>query len=315
MKSSILEVNPWSIECDLRGDVEKIMYGFLKSKGYSDDELANKNDLLLLYYKDQMLSIPQIPRKVEFSKQFKYPDEYKMALEEFVKRVENGEDLKPFMSERVRSKHNNNDMLLNDWGIYHFHLTRRFRSDGMATRSEYQIFACCDNTTMYFIQVYRHDKKYLYSQEELIKIVDENWSHLLSKYQLKEITALTDKIDDAKRELIRDAHATTITEVNGKFYFPPGGGYASDGSSVTAVRKYQRFYNWLKLLEIDFRNNINDICEYMKIFTDLPINRNLKLVVKSIEPYGINLLELNNSLMFVCSIDGRIDIVIPYAKF
>ena len=49
--------------------------------------------------------------------------------------------------------------LLNDWGIYHFHLTKRFRADGTAKRSKYQLFACCDDNTMYLVQIYPHNKK------------------------------------------------------------------------------------------------------------------------------------------------------------
>lgn len=79
-----------------------------------------------------------------YSKQFKCPEDYEQALKEFVRQVTTDEDLSKFMSTKSRwIKRKFNDDLLNDWGIYHFHLTKRFHDDGTAKRNKYQLFAFC----------------------------------------------------------------------------------------------------------------------------------------------------------------------------
>ena len=298
-KSSAIETVQWTLECDLTNETEKLIYNLLKLKGYSEDALST-TDLLLLYCKDLMLSIPPFPRNVKFSKQFECPSEYKKALEEFVQKVKNGEDLTPFMSERVRKNLDGNDMLLSDWGIYHFHLTRRFRQDGTARRSEYQIFACCDNESMYFIQIYRHDKKCLYSQEDLLRIVKENWPDLLSKYQLNEINPSNEKVNSEEREQLRNAHIMTMTVINKNVYFSPGGGYASDGSSVVAVRYRNKMFGFIRLLESKFKNNMSKFLDCIKKVKGTLVNKNLKLTAVSIDRNNLILFEINNGLIFVC---------------
>ena len=176
------EENFTMISMNFVRDLEEMAHSSLKAKGYSDKDLAKFSDnLLLAYFKDEQLSITARPRRVVYSKQFTCPEDYKEALKEFVNKVENGEDLTRFMSERVRTKYNNNDALLNDWGIYHFHLTRRFRKDSTAKRSIYQIFACCDENTIYFLQVYPHATENLYSLKELLCIVKEQLASFTAK--------------------------------------------------------------------------------------------------------------------------------------
>ena len=77
------------------------------------------------------------------------------------------------------------DDLLNDWNIYHFHLTKRFREDGFAKRSDYQIFAWVTADCIYMIQIYPHKEAHLYTKKELLKIIEENWPELLKPHHIK----------------------------------------------------------------------------------------------------------------------------------
>ena len=97
--SCLLEKNSWSITMNFIEDLEKMAISLLKAKGYSDDDLSNyTEDLLLVYFKDERLTIIPKPRLVVYSKQFKCPEGYEQALKEFVRQVTTGEDLSKFMS-------------------------------------------------------------------------------------------------------------------------------------------------------------------------------------------------------------------------
>ena len=270
IQSCLLEKIPWSITMDFIADLEKMASSLLKNKGYSDEDLSNYDDkLLLVYFKTEQLTISPQPRKVMYSKQFKCPEGYEQALKEFVRKVNIGKDMTGFMSTRwVKRKFN--DDLLNDWGIYHFHLTKRFRADGTAKRSKYQIFACCDDNTMYLVQIYPHDMKNVYSQKELLFIVKDNWPHLL--YSIDD-GKLLEEISDETRASLRSNHCMTLTEIDGKIYFPRGGGYASDGSSINAVRKHIFYLNQVHLLERMFQEKSTEIMKYVQSQLGMELNR------------------------------------------
>ncbi|WP_313163963.1 hypothetical protein [Sedimentibacter sp.] len=89
-----------------------------------------------------------------------------------------------------------NDGLLYDWNIYHLHLTKQFRTDGFAKRSNYELFVYLTEDTTYFIQVYSHNKKNLYSTEDMVRIIYDNWSHLIEKNRITSAIRLSEEIDD-----------------------------------------------------------------------------------------------------------------------
>ena len=293
IQSCLLEKNSWSIDMDFIEDLEKIASSLLKNKGYSDEDLSNyAGNLLLVYFKNEQLTIIPKPRQVMYSKQFKCPGDYEQALEEFVKKVTIGEDLSGFMSTKSRwLKRKFNDDLLNDWGIYHFHLTNKFHVDGTAKRNNYQIFACCDDNTMYLVQIYPHDMKNVYSQKELLYIVKDNWSHLL--YSIND-GKLLEEISDETRDNLRSNHCMTLTEIDGKIYFPRGGGYASDGSSINAVRKHFFYSNQVHLLELIFKEKNTEIMKYVQSQLGMELNQHWKLKLLQTNACSFLVAELTN---------------------
>ena len=105
------------------------------------------------------------------------------------------------------------DDLLNDWNIYHFHLTKRFREDGFAKRSDYQIFAWVTADCIYMIQIYPHKEAHLYTKKELLKMIEENWPELLKPHHIKGAVRLSVQLDDEQYGVLRDAHATSFVEL------------------------------------------------------------------------------------------------------
>lgn len=304
IQNCLLEKNSWSITMDFIEDLEKIAHFLLKTKGYSDEDLSNyAGNLLLVYFKNEQLTIIPKPRQVMYSKQFKCPEGYEQALKEFVRQVTTGEDLNKFMSTKSRwIKRKFNDDLLNDWGIYHFHLTKRFHDDGTAKRSKYQLFACCDDNTMYLVQIYPYDMKNVYSQKELLLIVKDNWSHLL--YSLDD-GKLSEKISDETRANLRSNHCMTLTEIDDKLYFPHGGGYASDGSSINAVRKRNLYSNQVHLLELIFQEKNIEIMEYIQSKLEIELNRHWKLKLLKTNAYSFTIIELINLIVMHLNLSGN----------
>ena len=235
-----------NIDMDLCSDMEKIARNILIIKQYNKDEVEALSDPLKTLIEHKIASIPVQKWKVVFSKEFRCPKEYETALKKLTRKIEIGEDINPFLSTR-RDKTDMKDSLLYDWGIYHLHLTNQYNKNGYPKRSDYLLFVFCDKEKMYFIQVYPHHPN-PFIKEELLRIIARNWPQLLSPLYLDD-GHLTEIITDEKRARLRDHGALTLVEFDGKIYFPLGGGYASDGSSIRAVREANDFWNQMKLLE------------------------------------------------------------------
>ena len=211
----------WSLDIDLQADYSSAVYAGLKRAGYTD---ADKKYAVYQYYNLLKRQIEPKPRQVMYSKEFQCPKEYQVALKAFEERAQNGLSLAPFQSEKIK-RANYNDMLLNDWGIQHFHLSRRYRDDGFVARSQYQIFAYVTDEAMYMIQIVPHNEEDLYSRREMVRIIRDNWPNLLKRFHIKGVTGLTEKLDDHAYGEIRNANITTLLELGeNEVYGMIGGG-------------------------------------------------------------------------------------------
>ena len=235
-----------NIDINLCSDMEEIARNILIAKQYKNDEVEALQNPLKTLIEHKIASIPVQKWEVIFSKEFRCPKGYETALKKLTRKIEIGEDINPFLSTR-RNKTDMKDSLLYDWGIYHLHLTNRYNKNGYPKRSDYLLFVFCDKEKMYFIQVYPHHPN-PFAKEELLRIIAYNWPALISRFCLDN-GHLTETITDEGRALLRKNGVLSAVEFDDKIYFPLGGGYASDGSSILAVREADDFWNQMKLLE------------------------------------------------------------------
>lgn len=242
----------WILDIALQDDFNSIIYQNLIHAGYED---ANREKAVYQYYNLCKRQIEAKPRQVLRSKEFVCPTGYEEALREFIDKAESGASLTPFQSQKIKQSAYN-DLLLNDWGIQHFHLTRRFRDDGFATRSQYQIFAYVTDRAIYLIQTYPHNAKNLYSKREMVKILRDNWPEVTERFHIKEMTELTEKLDDHTYGKVREAHAFTMLELGrNEVYYPIGGGITSSGYSVSALREADFWMNRLGAFQLCLKDN------------------------------------------------------------
>ena len=251
--SNALETVQWSLEIDLKKDLESFMEKQMRKMNIPP---SGTRSIMYEYFNTQKRVIFETPRKVVYSREFQCPEEYQEALSQFEQSAREGKNLNTYLSDQIRKPEKSDD-LLNDWNIYHFHLTKRFREDGFAKRSDYQIFAWVTADCIYMIQIYPHKEAHLYTKKELLKIIEENWPELLKPHHIQGAVRLSVQLDDEQYGVLRDAHATSFVELGeNKVYGLIGGGYMSDGSSGEAVRREQFWHNRLKICEMVIRGNM-----------------------------------------------------------
>lgn len=241
--SSVLSLFQWMLDIDLIDDFKTIIYKDLIRAGYKG---VKKDEAVLQYYNLIKRKVEQKPRQVLYSKEFKCPEGYKLALVEFEEKAKKGADLTPYLTEKLRQA-NYHDLLLNDWGVQHFHLSRRYRDDGLVARSPYLIFAKVTVDTIYMIQVYNHNADDVFSRKELIRILCDNWPDMMEQYHIQGAQELTEHYNDHEYNEIREAHIQTFVELGeNQIYGHMGGGIASNGASLEVLR--QSDY-WIKRLD------------------------------------------------------------------
>lgn len=230
--SSVLETNKYSIEIDLLRDLQNISKKRLDAMRFKFDNKTQK-DWIRLFFNAKKRLVTNTPRRILKSKEFLCPPEYYGALKEIENKILSGDSIIMYMSDKILDMEYK-DLILYDWNIHHLHLSKRRRPDGFVKRSDFELFVFFTNNIAYFIQIYPHSKQDLYSTQDMIKIIHENWPELISKHKINGLSS--QKITDNEYEFFRKSGVNTFVGVDdGTIYGPIGGGYAMDGSSAEVV--------------------------------------------------------------------------------
>jgi len=244
------------------------------------------------YHKAMKKLISARPRKIYYSKEFSCPDECKVALDKIVSAIESGKNLLPYMSKQV-IRPSKNDGLLNDWNIHHFHLNDELEKNRMfVQRSDWLLLAFVSDEAVYFLNVFSHIKPNLWTHIELIRIIDNNWPDLIEKYRLQGITRLAEKLDDEKYAILRNANLSSFVELEeNKVFGLIGGGYASDGSSIEAVRTSDDWYNYIREIELYIRDDYQNFKKQMLPFDSYSVKKKLEIDLLTLTDEELILLE------------------------
>jgi hypothetical protein len=126
------------IAMDFAGDAVEAMRQALTAHGFSipvtdtEDEVGYKFALM------KMREMSARPRTVYVAKNFTCPIEHTKGLAEIRRKAEAGESLASH--QRYVRHPDNEDALLNDWGVQHFHLGLTPRFEG--TRTDWTVALC-----------------------------------------------------------------------------------------------------------------------------------------------------------------------------
>lgn len=244
-KSLILQNTYYEIEIDLLSDLkEQLKFRLIKAgiKTTSSNPIYD-------FFNFKKRFIEPKPRAIKKSKEFSCPAGYEVALSEIEGKILAGANLVPYLSKQIKDA-GYSDGILNDWNIHHLHLSCRIGKDGFVQRSDYQIFAFFTEDVCYLLQIYPHNKPNLYSTQEMIKIIDNNWPELIEKNKINGNLSIS--ITDAEYAKLRKANVSTFVQTEpDKIFGVIGGGYMSNGSSHSALSASDFWHNTCKRVQTD----------------------------------------------------------------
>ena len=238
-----------NIRIDLCSDYEEILDGymgtFVKTRKSSDDAVMD-------FFRLQRRLIEQKPRKILKAKDLTCPAGYEEKLAYLERCIMQGKNLLPFLSKGIRNLQNE-DLLLYDWGIYHFHISNeKDKQDPVfVERSDYLLMVYVESDTIYFLDIVPHRRTdvVVWADTRYLDIVKENWPHLFDRYVMNECTPMQ-VFNDKETYDLRKSGVSIISKWGERgAIFSPGGGYASDTTSVRAVQSRDYWMNQVSDLE------------------------------------------------------------------
>lgn len=194
----------------------------------------------------------------ELSNHIKLSRDAELHVESLKEKAMKGEELLCYHSTDVINQ-SKPDYLLRDWNIFHLHSGhgKKQSSTDFADRSGDLLFLTYYEDNLYLIDIKPHGK---WTDVNLLEIIDNNWPEVLQSYMIND-TKNDNSIDSpATIKTMRNCNLNYPIKVNGKTFFPPGGGVTANGENIFQVRSFlevkRRLKNLATYLDENYRNLI-----------------------------------------------------------
>lgn len=208
------------------------------------------------------------PRKVIFSKNFKVPVHLQAGLKALVLKLQNGENVNPHLNKSSVDP-NQQDGMLNDFGIHHFHLGANLEG-GFMERTGEVAFVLITQDTAFFIDAPLHGPgtdPLVWNRQKHIQTIHDEQPQLLEVFKVHD-SIKVNQYTDEQRSKLRKLNINQFTQVNdGTCYISPGFGTVTSGDSSRSVREYlsiskvlkERFKHAEELLRSSIKSSANEL--------------------------------------------------------
>lgn len=293
------------IKINILQDLNNWAYEYLKNVGLKNAVLDNA---LYQYCNILLRKLRPKPRKIEKSKDFTCPFGYEKKLKFFEKAVTSGKDLTPFMSKSIQDA-SFRDKMIFDWGLFHFHLSDCLdkNNNDFMERSDYLLVSYVDfdcDDIIYFLKIRSH-KSNLWTEQDLIRCLADNWPNITNKFRLIDIASLTPNVTDDDYKNLRRKNTNTMIDLHdGRVYIGPNWGITSNGFSIKALNLYNRLTNDAMIIQKNTLANANVLLETIRDNFGVSIKDiSLKLVKPNIADYIFKVDNCPNLFVRVLLID------------
>jgi hypothetical protein len=252
---------------NLRQDIREYVLANLPHNPAYTAELETKTaeSLLIIYSNWRSRLVPTVPRRVHRSKALSANPlssdaRYNAGLAQIAATLESGQDLTPYLSRGIRhgyiprrpgSRRQDLDLLLNDWGVYHLHISVHIQADGFAARTKHLLFAIIRPRDAYLIDIVGHGD---WTRQSVVEIMVREWPDANLAWEMKGIVSPNRALSDIERSNLRGNHTNASFGIDGKTYMAAGG-LTSAGTSFMSVLGTQHLFRTLDAFEQMLRDN------------------------------------------------------------
>lgn len=175
------------------------------------------------------------------------------AISRVAKGFRDGNDMTPWLSDRVRTRRTDPraDLMFNDWQISHLHLGAHFIAPDKVQRTGPLLFVYVDNREAVLLKVARHGD---WTDQDILAQLLRTRPGLMERYEIKGVMPAAERYTDDERRVIRSKGGNVWTMVENRV-FMPALGIASSGHAVRLVHKTDQFLHALNNLRTAIRTN------------------------------------------------------------
>lgn len=176
-------------------DLQELIEQDLSNLGHASQPGEDFDTVLIRYLNLSCRLLPVVSWTVKQSTDVankSLPKEIRDGLKQLIKKAESVEDLKPYLSTQINDP-DYADLMFYDWGIFHFHLgtTPHPKHKGFIKRTGELLFVITEQSTatMYLIDIHPH--KGGFTNQDLLRIIEENWSEILEPFTVQGVSGVT----------------------------------------------------------------------------------------------------------------------------
>jgi hypothetical protein len=233
--------------------------------------------------------------------------ERETAIGQIIGDIESGSPLTKYLSRGIRfgfalppdpqkkqlNRRRELDLLLNDWGIHHLHISTEVGPDGFVKRGEPIIFAIFKPDRAYLIDIMKHGD---WTNEQVVRTIIDSWPNDRLAHELKGIVGGGPCWSAQERAQLRGVGITTALSIDGRVYMP-GAGISTAGTSPGTFMKARQVLNAVKSFEEQVEAKQDVIAEAIRQRGG-QIHDELSFVFSVFE-HGFGVVETNSGLQII----------------
>jgi hypothetical protein len=219
-------------------------------------ECLEDRDISIYFFESLRRRLAPQTRVLKIANDFQCPLSEEAGWKALQDKVGKGEDLNPHLSYRHASLFNN-DGLLAEWGVHHFHLGTApdLKNPSYAKRTGSLVYALIDDNTFYAINVYTHKN---FEDISVIESIHRNWPNMISAYRMKGVTAET--LDKTQRRTIRKKNTNVfVSTADGTVYMSVGGGVMASGVKFESVMRADKWRDEIQSLQARTEKQLDEL--------------------------------------------------------
>lgn len=213
-------------------------------------EAMTTSHLLIAYWNWMNRGPPQLKYQIHCSAELdanplSSAEPYRAALQHIVQLLEAGGTVTPHLSRGIGfgfdpkqgankklKRRRDLDLMLNDWGVHHLHLSTSVEADGFVSRTGPLLFAAFRGSDAYLIDILDHSG---WASDAIPMAILRNWPEAGLMHELKGFLGARETYSASEKLALRQAGIETPFEYEGKTYLFRSA-LTTAGTSHLAVR-------------------------------------------------------------------------------